>query len=138
MEEDRVRFCTVRDGDHLMMPFQCSDCYFFNLRGRRKIEGHPSDDLLFKCICCATLDSFWARERSTVASNLGKTRKFLKTQELLGNEHHAFPNRGPYPEDNNWGMHVACGLLLRSLDPGKIQKMFSSILFEKLGACTPI
>ena len=52
---------------------------------------------------------------------------------MLGNEHLAFPNRGPYPKDDNWGMHVAYGILLRSLDPGKIQETSSSILVEKLG-----
>ena len=66
-----------------------------------------------------------------MASNLGETKKFLKTQELLGTENLALPNRGPYPKDDNWGMHVACGILLRSLDPGKNTKKLPVRYYSK-------
>ena len=138
VEEDQDRFNTARDGDHLMTPFQCSDCHFVKMRGRSKIEGYPADDLLFKCIRRATLDSFWARERSTVASNLGKTRRFLQTQEMMGYENLAFPNRGPYLKDDNWGMHVACGILFRSLDLGKNAKNVKFDTIRKSDPCTLI
>jgi hypothetical protein len=31
-EEDPNRFRTARDGDHLMCPFQCDDCHFYNIQ----------------------------------------------------------------------------------------------------------
>ena len=27
--------------------------------------------------------------------------------------------RGPFHQADNWGVHVACGMVLRSLDPGR-------------------
>ena len=70
IEDDPTRFMLARDGDHLMTPFQCGNCYFFNMRGRERKLGCPADELLAICIRRATIDSFWSRERSTVSSNL--------------------------------------------------------------------
>ena len=70
IEDDMTRFMVARDGDHLMTPFQCEKCHFFNIQGRARNLVCPTDDLLSICIRRATIDLFWARERYIVASNL--------------------------------------------------------------------
>ena len=109
---------TARDGDSLMTPFQCVNCHFMNLKKRLPIEGHSGDRLLEICIRRATLDSFWSRAKGTVKNNQRELRKFMENMELLGIDEEALPERGPYPTNDVWGMRVACGFLLRSLDPG--------------------
>jgi hypothetical protein len=48
-EDDPDRFKCGRDGDHLMCPFQCDTCHFFNIQGKR--PGVKSqDDVLLMCI----------------------------------------------------------------------------------------
>ena len=102
-----------------MTPFQCEKCHFFNMRGRARNLACPADELLSICIRWATIGSFWARERSTVSSNLWLAKHHLADQEALGSELEAMPNRGPYPQADVWGMNIVCGILIRSLDKGK-------------------
>ena len=121
-EGDKDRFKCGRDGDHLMTPFQCENCHFYNLKGRGRIKGCSPDDLLAMCIRRATLDSFWSRERSTVAANLGEIRRYAHIQGLFGLGTIAFPVRGPFGSNDTMGMEVACALLVRSLAGGRNAK----------------
>ena len=121
-EGDKDRFKCGRDGDHLMTPFQCENCHFYNLKGRERIKGCSPDDLLAVCIRRATLDSFWSRERSTVASNLGEVKRYAHIQDLFGLGAIAFPTRGPFGSNDTMGMEVACAILVRSLDGGRNAK----------------
>ena len=118
-EEDKGRFKEARNGDHLMTPFQCDDCHFYNMKGRRAIENLSTDELLLLCIRRASLDACWSRERSTVGANLREAKRFLDNMCLLGVETIAFPPKGPHPYGDTWGMRVACGFLLRSKDRGR-------------------
>lgn len=46
-DEDPHRFKEARDRDHLMVPFVCDDCVFFNLMVRsRSLEISPGGDEL--------------------------------------------------------------------------------------------
>ena len=119
IEDDLTRFMMARDGDHLMTPFQCERCHFFNMRNRARNMNSQEDELLAICIRRATIDSFWARESSTVASNLRLAKRHLVDQATLGSEMEAMPNRGPYPQADVWGMNIVCGILIRSLDKGR-------------------
>ena len=67
--EDAGRFREARDGDDLMITFQCDLCHFENVSGRHPRQDSHRDQLLLMCIRRATLDSFWSRERSTVNAN---------------------------------------------------------------------
>ena len=111
IEDDLTRFMWPRNGDHLMTPFQCENCHFFNMRGRGRKLGCSADKLLAICIRRATVDSFWSRERSTVSANLLLAKRYLVDQEALGSELNGLPSRGPYPHDDGWGMNLACGIL---------------------------
>ena len=70
VEEDADRFMEARNGDHLMCPFQCDECHFWNIQGQGPDEDSWKDRRLLMCIRRASLDALWAREPSTVAANL--------------------------------------------------------------------
>jgi hypothetical protein len=118
-EDDPRRFKEARDGDYLMTPFQCPECHFLNITKRLPVGSNHVDTFDLMCIQRAILDSFWARERSTVNSNRLEGKKFLVMQRRLGFEVDCLPPRGPYPKRDEWGMAIACGMLLRSKAPGK-------------------
>ena len=104
-----------------MCSFQCDDCVFFNLKGRYPKSESKQDQLLCICIRRAILDSFWARERSTVEKNCRELRNVQKTAELIGlNE--PLPERGPFPIGDHQGISIACILLMKTLQAGKNAK----------------
>jgi hypothetical protein len=115
--DDPDRFRQARDGDHLMCPFQCDDCHFRNIQGRSTIEDDPRDKLFMMCIRRANLDALWARESGTVKANRGRFNKVMGIAEVLGVEK-PYPERGPYPVEDSFGMMWAFTLLMRSLDRG--------------------
>jgi hypothetical protein len=118
-EDDPRRFKEARDGDYLMTPFQCPECHFFNITKRLPVGSNHVDTLDLMCIQRVILDSFWARERSTVNLNRLEGKKFLAMQRRLGFKVDFLPPKGPYPKTDEWGMAIACGMLLRSKAPGK-------------------
>jgi hypothetical protein len=118
-DDDPKRFHEGRDGDYLMCPFQCEDCHFINILGRRPVENSPCDTLFLSCMRRANLDAFWSRERSTVYSNMLEGRRFVANQRLLGISSGFLPPRGPFPKQDVMGMGVAAVFLLRSLDKGQ-------------------
>lgn len=117
-EEDPLWFREARDGDHLMCPFVCDECHFWNLRRREVLVGNVCGELTMVCIRRANLDALWSRERSTVAGNLREGVRYLLICDRLG-EKDPYPGRGPWPVGDLFGMKMACALLVRTLDPGK-------------------
>ena len=59
-KEDEERYLHGRNGDHLMVAFQCELCHFRNLLGRDRQKEVVSDQQMFIHIRRASLDSFWA------------------------------------------------------------------------------
>ena len=55
--DDPRRFKEARDGDHMMLTFQCDMCHFINIQHRLPIADSSADDLLIKVICRANLNS---------------------------------------------------------------------------------
>ena len=45
-QEEEIRFKQARDGDHLLTPFQCNMCHFYNIHKRDPIRGNTGDKLL--------------------------------------------------------------------------------------------
>jgi hypothetical protein len=80
--------------------------------------GNLFDLLTMLCIRRAILDSLWARERSTVNSNRLEGVRYLGICRALGLEKDAYPPWGTFPVEDEWGMRVACAILIRSLDRG--------------------
>ena len=82
-EEDKVRFQVARNGDHLMILFQCELCHFRNLKGLDPGKG-DADIRLLRTIRRATLDAFWAREPSTVEATRRDSKKIVEISQSLG------------------------------------------------------
>jgi hypothetical protein len=55
-----------RDGDHLLIPFECDLCIFRKLRRYDPSRTSEQDRLLLACIRRITLDAFWSRATSMV------------------------------------------------------------------------
>ena len=119
-EKDKDRFCQGRSGDHFVCPFQCETCHFRNIKGRDIDLSDDNDNLAVIVMRRAILDSFWARERGTVQSTASGVRTILRKGKILGfTEEELFPARGPFDLTDDWGMGIACCMLLRTLDPGE-------------------
>jgi hypothetical protein len=118
-DDDPDRFRVARDGDHLMCPFQCDECHFWNVHKVQSNEaGDPKDRLFLLAVRRAILDSFWARESATVEANAREARRYVFEASLMGIVR-PYPVRGPFPMKDEWGMGPAAVLLMRSLDKGK-------------------
>jgi len=119
IETDVDRFKCARDGDNLMVPFQCDICHFRNIQKRNPNPlKYAKDALALSCIRRANLDSVWSREPSTVTRNANQARTMEELGEALGFDCVA-PPMGPFPLDDTFGMKIACVTLMKSLAPGK-------------------
>jgi hypothetical protein len=102
--ELQERFTMGRNGDIFVCPFQCDYCHFRNVQGRSPGAG-PKDDRFLKTIRRAILDSLWAREASTVKSNLRELKFVLRGAKEMGVTCDPLQVcRGPYPVRDDWGM----------------------------------
>ena len=118
VQHDDNRFLSARDGDHLMVMFQCDLCHFRNIQQRDPNRRNASDAILLSCIRRATLDAMWSREPSTVGANLREWHRGQTLgREILGIES-VMPALGPFPLKDNVGMGIAATMLWRSLDRG--------------------
>ena len=59
----------------MKVPFECDLYYFQNMNKRDPVLGSKREKDTFVAIKRAQLDVFWARESSTVASNLSCLRR---------------------------------------------------------------
>lgn len=116
-EDDPERFRRARDGDHLMCPFQCDGCHFYNIQQRRP-GTRVQDEVLMMCIRRANLDAFWSRETATVTANRREGARVLSGSARLGLDQ-PYPDRKPFPVGDSFGMAIACQSLIRSLDAGR-------------------
>jgi len=108
----------ARDGDSLLVPFECDRCIFIKLRGSLPSPSDPTDLLLMATIRRMNLDSFWSRETSTVKANLSKVKHMLETSLTIGLTG-PFKVQPPLPLFDHCGYEVALIILLRSRHPGK-------------------
>ena len=129
VDDDPERFQVARDGDHMMVPFQCDTCQFMNVRNRLPCPGSAQDALLLKCLRRVILDCFWSRERSTVQGNWNSIRKSMAVGQTMGMGGEVLPTLGPFPIGDCSGVAISCIMMERSLQPGKNAK---TIQFETL------
>ena len=122
-KKDVARFLNARPGDMLSSPFQCDDCWFWNLRRRRPDRSNPTDTMLLRLIRRANLDVMWSRESSTVISTLRDLLATARIQVDLG----ILPtgaDQGPWPVGDFTGMGIAVAMLRKSLDSGRNGNMY--------------
>jgi hypothetical protein len=112
------RFLEARAGGHLMTPFQCERCHFRNILNRDPSPSWGKDAKLLELFRRANLDSFWARETSTVKNNLREAKIIEDFAKDMGMPPMC-PPMGPMPLEDSNGMEIAGGILNRSLNKGK-------------------
>ena len=124
------RFLKARNGDHLMVPFQCELCHFRNVYGREPKKINLKDKEFFKFVRRANLDAFWSREPTTVAKNLSQLNRMSRTKNKFGFAS-TTPPLGPFPVADDLGMKAAVAILDRSLDPGDYSECVQWATFRK-------
>ena len=113
-------FLEARNGDHTMVPFECDQCVFFKLKGRRP-SSSEQDKLLLIMIRRINLDAFWARQRRTVRENTSRVKMILQSSKTLGLDG-PFEHPGPCPPYDHCGYELAINMLMHSRRPGKYSK----------------
>jgi hypothetical protein len=123
--QSKSDFHHARNGDHLMVPFECDECVFVKLR---KFSTSPynqeKDKLLLACIRRANLDAFWSRASSTVTANGDRVRAALVLSDSVGLQG-PYENDGVMPYNDHCGYEVAIQMLLASRKPGKHSAKYS-------------
>jgi hypothetical protein len=115
----------ARNGDHLMVPFECDFCILAKLRsGSTGMVEPEKDRLLLACIRRANLDSFWSRATSTVVANGDRVKAALRLSESVGLDG-PYESKGSLPDFDHCGYEVAVQMLLASQKPGRYSKNYS-------------
>ena len=125
------RFMHGRNGDHLMVPFQCELCHFRNIYGRDPEENNLKHKEFFIFARRANLDAFWSREPPTVRNNLKELVRMKRTEDRFGFQC-TTPPLGPFLVKDDLGMKAAIAILDRSLDKGAYGPHVQWATFRKL------
>ncbi|KAI2498992.1 hypothetical protein MHU86_15496 [Fragilaria crotonensis] len=120
-KSDIGRFTSARNGDNLMVPFECDFCVFGKLFDHAPDISTKKDVFALACIRRIILDAFWSRARSTVDANTAKTREGLVLSRSLGMKG-AAEAPGPLPKTDHCGYEVAIQIVVSSLGAGRYSK----------------
>lgn len=116
---DVGRFTSARNGDDLMVPFECDMCVFGKLFDHEPdIVGSEKDAFAMHCIRRVILDAFWSRARSTVEANTSKVKEGLALSVSMGMRG-PYENPGPLPANDHCGYEVAVQMVASSLESGR-------------------
>ena len=122
-----MKFHTARDGDDLLVSFECDFCIFSKLYRRLpyEMEGSDTDEFAMACIRRVVLDSFWSRAKSTVSGNTYLLRSTMKlTSGLLGHVNGPYGNPGPLPDFDHCGYLVAMQMVAASMGQGRYSSSY--------------
>ena len=117
--EEQSRFLRARDGDHLLVPFECDLCHFRNCCLRDPILDSERDINTLRAIRRANLDAFWSRETSTVRENLSRMRRDCMETETTTSIVGLLPEMGNPLLVDRVGMKIAIATLVASLREGR-------------------
>ena len=117
-QSDRLRFCAARDGDDLLVSFECDTCIFAKVYQRLPDRVGEDDKFVLGCIRRINLDAFWSRARSTVLSNTSRFREMVNMSLRLGFEP-PYGDPGPLPGFDHCGYRVAILMVAKSLQSGR-------------------
>jgi hypothetical protein len=109
--ERRRRLNMGVNGAHCCIPFQCDDCWFWNLEKRRPGVG---DEFTMKCIRRANLDIMAGRAVTTIQGHKSRTLEMVHYAEM-SNRTPSIEPRGPFPESDPVGMGLMCTILTKSV-----------------------
>jgi hypothetical protein len=100
---DEKAFHYARNGDHLLVAFECDFCVLSKIRtGVRPDMASEIDTLLLAAIRRVNLDSFWSRATNTVDSTRQLIERGLRLSRSVGSS-------GPYFEPGPMPLTVHCG-----------------------------
>ena len=120
------KFVTARDGDDLLVPFECDSCIVSKLY-RIGLNTETLDEAQrfgLACIRRVNLDAFWSQASSTVNSNRYLVKSCLKTSTALGLPEGPYTNPGPLPNYDHCGYQVAMQMVAASLGSGRYSKSY--------------
>lgn len=100
IEEEKWQYKMAQDGDHMMCPFQCDLCHFRNIQ-ELDPGSDPWEEIFLMAIQRVTLDSFWAREMTTVNAN-HLQEKYRDKYGVLWQPRTR--STVPFPVRDDWGM----------------------------------
>ena len=120
-KSDMGRFATARNGDNLMVPFECDLCVFGKLFDHDPDATNEKDVFAMGCIRRVILDALWSRASSTVVANTLKAREGLMISRRMGMKGPAEPP-GPLPSHDHCGYEVAIQIVVDSLGSGRYSK----------------
>lgn len=66
-----------------MVQFECDNCVFRQVKGRRAVKCNHQDILTQACIRRVLLDAFWSQALSTVTGHAGKIDLCIKLCDEL-------------------------------------------------------
>jgi hypothetical protein len=119
LQKQKSAFTQAREGDHLLVPFECDFCIFQKLRNKAEPnEQLIKDKLLMACIRRINLDCFWSRASSTVLGNRDKAKLALRLSEAVGLQG-PFEHTTSLPTYDHCGYEVAIEMVLDSTNPGR-------------------
>ena len=113
--EDESKYIVGRPGDWLLCPFQCEDCWFVNLHGRKPVSREYFDQQELLLLRRANLDMFWSRETSTVKGLIADIQDIVKR---VGWRDQSFPlsEITPWEVQDHCGMGIALLMLKKSIE----------------------
>jgi hypothetical protein len=120
---DQQRFGVARNGDDLLVSFECDTCIFRKLYFRNADLRNNRDVFSLACIRRINLDAFWSRARATVDSNAAKVREGMRLSSLLGLSG-PYLDPGPLPLDDHCGYEVALQMVACSLEGGRYSESY--------------
>ena len=121
---DVRKYAEARDGDNLMVSFECDFCVFAKVTGRLSELNNEKDLHLLGCIRRVILDAFWSRARGTVVANAGRFREMMSLSAGLGFEPPYDPP-GPRPSFDHCGNKVAILMVEKSLHAGRHSEKYT-------------
>ena len=108
----------ARNGDHLLVPYECPLCVFRILKGCSPSTNSQADSLLLDCIQRSILDAFWLRSSLAVKGYAWQARKLLHFSDTLGLDG-PFKHMRLTPWRDHAGYEVAVAMLMYSRRKGK-------------------
>lgn len=115
---DVDKFVSGRNGDDLLISFECDFCVFGKVFDHDPDVNSEKDNFAMACIRRINLDACWSRASSTVNANTYKVREGLKISLGMGMKG-PYLNPGPLPRHDHCGYEVAIQMVVASLEPGR-------------------
>ena len=132
---EKIRFRRGRDGDDLLVSFECDFCVFGKLFDHEPQDDSKEDSYALACIRRINLDALWSRAPTTVRANTLKMREGLEISKVMGMRGSPM-EPGPLPSYDHVGYETAIHMVVSSLGAGRFSdshKQWETI--RKFRAC---